>query len=235
MDDDNSTGDIFDQVRSEVAAHALVSDRLHLVRRQLEHALGEPRLLLMRRTGDSSATTSDQAAAINRRLLEQVSAASREFFAGMRATIPQGRFFAYGALVRRSIRELVSITQLLYYSLERRFVLPDEMTRLLDPEADGAADLADVHLDFEDYIGGLIQVASDLNALALDAAIGGDAATVERIADFISSLMRGQQLLNFKNSDLRRAFDSLKYENANASRLYGEVRQRLQRDEATRT
>ena len=68
------------------------------------------------------------------------------------------------------------------------------------------------HLDLDDYLVGILQVASELSRMAVNTVIAGDYQRPVRIASFISELDAAFRLLNLKNDFLRKRFDALKYD-----------------------
>ncbi|XP_040214214.1 translin isoform X1 [Rana temporaria] len=68
------------------------------------------------------------------------------------------------------------------------------------------------HLDIEDYLSGVLNLASELSRLAVNSVTAGDYARPIRIATFINELDFGFRLLNLKNDSLRKRYDGLKYD-----------------------
>uniref|UniRef100_A0A4W3JS09 Translin n=1 Tax=Callorhinchus milii TaxID=7868 RepID=A0A4W3JS09_CALMI len=68
------------------------------------------------------------------------------------------------------------------------------------------------HLDIEDYLSGLLILASELSRLALNSVTAGDYSRPLRISSFINELDSGFRLLNLKNDSLRKRYDGLKYD-----------------------
>ena len=68
------------------------------------------------------------------------------------------------------------------------------------------------HMDLDDYLHGLLQLASELSRLAVNSVTAGDYGRPLRIAKFIAELDAGFRLLNLKNDSLRKRFDVLKYD-----------------------
>lgn len=68
------------------------------------------------------------------------------------------------------------------------------------------------HLDLEDYLMGLLNLASELSRFAVNAVTQRDFERPLKIAAFIGELNSGFRLLNLKNNDLRKRFDALKYD-----------------------
>jgi predicted translin family RNA/ssDNA-binding protein len=68
------------------------------------------------------------------------------------------------------------------------------------------------HLDLEDYLQGLLQLASELARYAINSVVAGDNDCPFRIAAFLGDLDAKFRLLNLKNDALRKRFDALKYD-----------------------
>uniref|UniRef100_A0A914WUU3 Translin n=1 Tax=Plectus sambesii TaxID=2011161 RepID=A0A914WUU3_9BILA len=68
------------------------------------------------------------------------------------------------------------------------------------------------HLDLEDYLCGLLQLASELSRFAINSVAAGDNARPFQIATFLADMDAKFRLLNLKNDNLRKRFDALKYD-----------------------
>ncbi|PKU45975.1 hypothetical protein llap_3709 [Limosa lapponica baueri] len=68
------------------------------------------------------------------------------------------------------------------------------------------------HLDIEDYLSGVLTLASELARLAVNSVTAGDYSRPLRISTFINELDSGFRLLNLKNDSLRKRYDGLKYD-----------------------
>lgn len=68
------------------------------------------------------------------------------------------------------------------------------------------------HLDIEDYLMGILQLASELSRFATNAVTLGDYERPMQISRFLADLSAGFRLLNLKNDGLRKRFDGLKYD-----------------------
>ncbi|XP_076624255.1 translin [Colletes latitarsis] len=67
------------------------------------------------------------------------------------------------------------------------------------------------HLDLEDFLMGLLQLSTELSRFAVNSVTNGDYNRPIEIARFVNELNVGFRLLNLKNDNLRKRFDSLKY------------------------
>jgi predicted translin family RNA/ssDNA-binding protein len=65
-------------------------------------------------------------------------------------------------------------------------------------------------LSTEDYLFSLISVINELSRLAVTSVTLGDFNTPITLSAFVKDLHAGFQLLNLKNNDLRKRFDSIK-------------------------
>ena len=68
------------------------------------------------------------------------------------------------------------------------------------------------HLDLEDYLSGLIQMSNELARFSVNSVTAGDYNRPVQISTFLNDLLNGFRLLNLKNDNLRKRFDSLKYD-----------------------
>lgn len=68
------------------------------------------------------------------------------------------------------------------------------------------------HLDIEEYLNGILQLASELSRFATNAVTMGDYSRPLQISHFLADLNAGFRLLNLKNDSLRKRFDGLKYD-----------------------
>lgn len=68
------------------------------------------------------------------------------------------------------------------------------------------------HLDIEDYLMGILQMASELSRFATNSVTMGDYDRPLNISRFMADLNSGYRLLNLKNDGLRKRFDALKYD-----------------------
>lgn len=63
----------------------------------------------------------------------------------------------------------------------------------------------------DEYLGGVLDFAGELNRFAVACATQRDTAAVRRCAALVDRLMEGVLLFDFRNGALRKKFDGLKY------------------------
>uniref|UniRef100_A0A0R3RYW7 Translin n=1 Tax=Elaeophora elaphi TaxID=1147741 RepID=A0A0R3RYW7_9BILA len=85
----------------------------------------------------------------------------------------------------------------------------DKVAEILNIKVDPANGF---HLDVEDYLFGLLQLASELSRFSINAVVVGNSTLPFKIADFLYDLDAKFRLLNLKNDGLRRRYDALKYD-----------------------
>ncbi|EFO20384.1 translin family protein [Loa loa] len=94
--------------------------------------------------------------------------------------------------------------------LEHGFLLSrDKVAEILNIKVDPATGF---HLDVEDYLFGLLQLANELSRFSINAVVVGNSVLPFKIADFLYDLDAKFRLLNLKNDGLRRRYDALKYD-----------------------
>lgn len=67
-------------------------------------------------------------------------------------------------------------------------------------------------LDLETFLMGVLQMVSELSRFAINSVTLGDYSRVLSLQKFVADLNSGFRLLNLKNDNLRKRFDSLKYD-----------------------
>lgn len=95
------------------------------------------------------------------------------------------------------------------YLESESLVTREEVAQILGIEVDREKGF---HLDIEDYLAGVLIMASELSRLAVNSVTSGDYGRPLRISSFINELGSGFRLLNLKNDPLRKRYDGLKYD-----------------------
>ena len=67
-------------------------------------------------------------------------------------------------------------------------------------------------LHFQDYLSGVIQLSNELSRFTVNCVTNGDFTRPMRISAFLQEVLEGFRLLNLKNDNLRKKFDSIKYD-----------------------
>ncbi|CAG9760263.1 unnamed protein product [Ceutorhynchus assimilis] len=121
--------------------------------------------------------------------------------------VPPGEYYRYNDHWRFSIQRLCFLAGLIVF-LEKGILIE----RTTASEMIGVSNKQNIHLDLEDYLMGLLNLASELSRFAVSSVILGDFSRPLQISKFVGELNAGFRLLNLKNDSLRKRFDALKYD-----------------------
>ncbi|KAJ8952849.1 hypothetical protein NQ314_007455 [Rhamnusium bicolor] len=139
---------------------------------------------------------------------------ARQIFEDVRAgyialdlVIPPGQYYRYNDHWRFATQRLCFLAALIVF-LEKGILVNKETTAKIL----GVDDKANIHLDLEDYLMGLLNLASELSRYAVNSVTYGDYERPLQISKFVAELNAGFRLLNLKNDSLRKRFDALKYD-----------------------
>jgi len=67
-------------------------------------------------------------------------------------------------------------------------------------------------IELDDYLNGLCSLPSELSRLAVNSVISNNFAMPLKISKFVADLYNAFRLLNLKNDNLRKRYDSIKYD-----------------------
>lgn len=122
--------------------------------------------------------------------------------------IPSDSYWRYSQIWGNSNSWASFLASYTIYLKTEKLATKDQVSEML-----GMADsLTDLHLDIEEYLLGLCHLCNELSRLAVNSVTSQDYGRPVRIADFLNSLHTGFRLLNLKNDNLRKRFDSIKYD-----------------------
>lgn len=122
---------------------------------------------------------------------------------------PSEQYYRFHDQWRFVLQRLVFQAAFLVYLESEQLVTREAVCEILGIEWDREKGF---HLDIEDYLSGVLNLASELSRLAVNSVTAGDYARPLRIATFINELDFGFRLLNLKNDSLRKRYDGLKYD-----------------------
>ncbi|KAG4075334.1 hypothetical protein HA402_003125 [Bradysia odoriphaga] len=132
----------------------------------------------------------------------------KEHYAKLGTIVPHQQYYRYNEWHYPTQRVVFMIALTVYLengSLVTREVVAETLG-LKTVQQDG------FHLDIEDYLMGLLQLASELSRFAINSVTLGDYERPLNISRFVGDLSSGFRLLNLKNDGLRKRFDALKYD-----------------------
>lgn len=127
----------------------------------------------------------------------------------LKEKIPVGEYYRYHDHWRFVLQRLVFLVAFIVYLEKEELVSREQAASTLCIELDWKDGF---HLDLDDYLMGILQLASELSRLCMNVVIAGDYDTPRRISHFMTNLDAAFRLLNLKNDMLRKRFDGLKYD-----------------------
>ncbi|KZC05804.1 PREDICTED: translin [Dufourea novaeangliae] len=139
-----------------------------------------------------------------RELFEDV----RKDYARLALVVPKDQYYRFHDQWRFVTQKLCFLASLVIYLEIKVLVTKEtvaEMLGIKNRREDG------FHLDLEDFLMGLLQLAAELSRFAVNSVTNGDYNRPIEIARFVNELNAGFRLLNLKNDSLRKRFDGLKY------------------------
>ncbi|XP_002734468.1 translin-like [Saccoglossus kowalevskii] len=122
---------------------------------------------------------------------------------------PSDQYYRFHDHWRFVTQRLTFLAAFTVYLETEKLITREEMSELLGVKFDKGDGL---HLDLEDYLMGLLNLASELSRMAVNSVTAGEYSRPSRIATFVGELDSGFRLLNLKNDSLRKRFDGLKYD-----------------------
>lgn len=127
------------------------------------------------------------------------------------AIIPANQYYRFHDHWKMVMQRLSFLTSFIKYLETEELISREEAAKTIGVcvnREDG------FHMDLDDYLHGILQLASELTRLAVNSVTAGDYGRPLRIAKFIAELDAGFRLLNLKNDSLRKRFDVLNQLNA---------------------
>ncbi|XP_008326571.1 translin [Cynoglossus semilaevis] len=141
---------------------------------------------------------------------------SRDLFCKVRAQIadlktkfPSEQYYRFHEHWRFVLQRLVFLAAFVVYLETEALVTREDVAKILGIEVVREKGF---HMDIEDYLAGVLIMASELSRLAVNSVTAGDYDRPLRISNFINELDSGFRLLNLKNDSLRKRYDGLKYD-----------------------
>ncbi|XP_062514878.1 translin-like [Corticium candelabrum] len=133
----------------------------------------------------------------------------QKHYAELQSKVPPTQYYRYHDHWRTVTQNVAFSAAFLVYLESEKLIAREELATLLGVCV-GAAE--GFHIDLEDFLMGLLNLASELARLAVNSVTAADYGRPFRISGFLAELSDGFRLLNLKNDALRRRFDGLKYD-----------------------
>ncbi|BES97314.1 Translin [Nesidiocoris tenuis] len=123
--------------------------------------------------------------------------------------VPAGQYYKYHDSWKYVMQKLVFAVALMHFLGTKKLLLKEDAAEFLNVENERSDGF---HLDLEDYLHGLLSLASELARLAVTSATAGRYDLPMTISKLVSEMNAGFMLMNFKNDALRKRYDALKYD-----------------------
>ncbi|KAH8394749.1 hypothetical protein KR222_004053 [Zaprionus bogoriensis] len=195
--------EIFSNYQKYIDNEQELRENIRLVVREIEHLAKEATIYLQVIHSDLSKI--NNACSLARQQIE----ACAEKYQKLATLVPAGQYYRYSDHWTYITQRLIFLIALVIY-LEAGFLVTREtaaeMLGLKIKHSEG------FHLDIEDYLLGILLLASELSRFATNSVTMGDYERPLNISHFIGDLNTGFRLLNMKNDGLRKRFDALKYD-----------------------
>lgn len=134
--------------------------------------------------------------------------AVQEAYKVLDSKIPLDSYWKYSNIWSNTNSWISYLASLTLYIKTEKLADKDEVSKLLGMDEG----MTRLHLDIEDYLLGLCHLCSELARLAVNSVTKQDYNRPVRIVEFLNTLSTGFRLLNLKNDNLRKKFDSIKWQ-----------------------
>ncbi|XP_073980924.1 translin [Rhodnius prolixus] len=205
MTTENKIVDLFAGFQKNLNEEQNLREKIRDVIKEIEEVSRELATVLQGIHLEKSATEVPQILVKSKTLLSDAS----KRFVELSTIIPNGEYYKYHDHWRWVAQKLVFDIALIQFLQDGELATKEFVASQLNLKTDR---LEGFHLDLEDYLHGLLQLASELSRLAVTSATSGDYSKPLQISQFVTELNAGFRLINFKNDSLRKHYDGLKYD-----------------------
>lgn len=130
-------------------------------------------------------------------------------FSKLASIIPEDQYYRFHDHWRFSMQRLAFLASLTVYLESGQMAMIEDVAQIIGVTTKREEGF---HIDLEDYLMGLLQLASELARFAVNSVTNGDYKRPLHVSQFVAELNSGFRLLNLKNDGLRKRFDALKYD-----------------------
>ena len=196
---------IFNSLRTQLSGDQEVKELIHHSLDPMEEAVRELYTALQAVHNPGQLTT--QAICQRSEALLHI---ARERLGALRSAVPIGRYYKFNFMWSFSMHRLVTCIALMHFLNGGTLISLQDVSVQLQIDSETGPDK--FPLTLEEYLVGVLLLASELSRLAVNSVIQGNYKQPFEIFKFVSELNAGFKLLHFKNDQLRKKYDSLKYD-----------------------
>ncbi|KAF4526115.1 hypothetical protein B566_EDAN007609 [Ephemera danica] len=203
--EDSSIAKIFTEYQDFINKEQDLKEEIRVVVKEIEQLTREILMVLQNIHQKAGADEISECCKKANSLFEPV----REKYVVLASKIPANQFYRFYDMWRFANQRLAFLVSLTYYLENGTLASRELVTQTLGVklhQKDG------FHLDLEDYLTGLLLLASELARFATNSVTNGDYDRPIAISKFVTELNAGFRLLNLKNDMLRKRYDALKYD-----------------------
>ncbi|ELT93478.1 hypothetical protein CAPTEDRAFT_173535 [Capitella teleta] len=200
-----SATNVFSEIRSYMNAEQDIREEIRSVVRDLEQH-GREMLAVMQMVHqpdglkDTSAITTKA-----RGMFEEV----KKYFVLISDKLPENQYYRFHDHWRFIMQRLSFLAAFIVFLESESMIGCEDCAQMMGVKTKREEGF---HIDLDDYLMGLLQLASELSRFSVNAVTAGDYNRPVKIAKFLGDLDSGFRLLNLKNDSLRKRFDALKYD-----------------------
>lgn len=197
--------DVFNKYQEYLNQEQEVREEIRVVVRDLDQTA---RLLLTVLQAIHHKNGADEITAICKES-EPIFKTVREHYKVLASTLPNDEYYRYHDHWRFSMQRVSFLAALQVYLKSEQIITRAQVAEMLGVKESREQGF---HIDLEDFLVGLLTLASELARFAVNSVTAGDFSRPIRISKFIGDLHSGFKVLNLKNDMLRKRFDGLKYD-----------------------
>jgi len=205
MDDSGSVFTLFQEVQDYMNKEFDIKEEIRNIVREIEQKTREIVAVFQAIHQPEGISRVTELCSTSRKLFTDIQAQ----FLTLSSKIPNDQYYRFHDHWRFVMQRLSFLSALIVYLESEQLISQAQCAEFLGVKVqreDG------FHLDLDDFLMGLLQLASELSRLAINAVTAGDYKRPQKIARFMGDLDSGFRLLNLKNDALRKRFDGLKYD-----------------------
>lgn len=197
--------EMFDIFAKDFEEEHTLREEIRAFSRELENCQREMLAILQRTHSQPSEKNAEDLAAVRAIIDGKVKTLYKEIAFKISPNI----FYKYHDHFRYSTQRISFVIAFAQFLENGTLVDRNETAERLDLNVDASKGF---HLDIEDYLMGLLLLASELSRYSVNSVVSGDYSRSFQIADFIRDIDTKFRLLNLKNDLLRKKYDALKYD-----------------------
>lgn len=223
-----SADPIFTDVRQWLDNEHTVKENIRTILKQLDQRVKEMMIILQDINSDGGVEHIPEICRKARTCLEPIKEGMEE----LKNQFPQNQYYRYHDHWRNILQRLSCLIGLIIYLESGKLAAREDVASAIGVHTNIENGFI---LDVEDYLMGLLLLASDLSRFAVNSVINDDHARPFCILKFITDINVRFRFLNIKNDWLRKRFDSLKYDVKKVEEIVYDLSIRGMRPEKMRT